>query len=250
MGGGRSSHTIDLRHRWVVRLARGLDIPPDQVTKRDVMQFARGFDWSAETRRSAYSSWRRFFDFCHKEGYIDQPLDLPTVKRSKPAPRPADDDALAKVLASTDGRVVLAARLAYLAGLRRGEVVKVHPGRDLIQDLGGWSLMVHGKGNKRRIVPLPDSLADDLRRHKGGYLFPGNDDGHLSASYLGKLVARALPDGVTMHALRHRYATRVYHATSDLVSVQELLGHASPETTIRYVYVPDSRLRKAAMTAA
>lgn len=250
LGEGRSEETIKLRRRWVVRLARAVKKPPEQVTRRDILRFAHGQDWSPETRRSAYSSWRTFFAFCLREGVRDEPIEIPCVKRAKPSPRPADDRALTMALKSDDQRVALAVRLAAGAGLRRGEVVKVMPSRDLFRDLLGWSLQVHGKGGKKRVVPISDDLAQDLLLLPPGYAFPGQIDGHLSASYMGRLVANALPAGVTMHMLRHRFATRAYTATRDLVSVQTLLGHASPDTTIRYVQVVDERLRAVAAAAA
>ena len=79
---------------------------------------------------------------------------------------------------------------------------------------------------------------------------PGQTDGHLSADYVGVLMARALPDGLTAHTLRHRFATAAYGATRDLLAVQELLGHSSPETTRNYVQLPADALRRAVEAAA
>ncbi|WP_424446435.1 tyrosine-type recombinase/integrase [Microbacterium sp. CH-015] len=68
-----------------------------------------------------------------------------------------------------------------------------------------------------------------------GYLFPGRDNGHLSPRYVGKIIRDLLPGEWTMHTLRHRFGTRAYALTSDLLLVQDLLGHSSPSTTRRYV---------------
>ena len=63
-------------------------------------------------------------------------------------------------------------------------------------------------------------------------------------------MARALPDGLTAHALRHAFATRAYRATRDLLAVQELLGHARPDTTRGYILLPEDALRAAVEGAA
>ena len=65
----------------------------------------------------------------------------------------------------------------------------------------------------------------------------------MTPAHIGKLVSAALPDGWTCHKLRHRCATVAYHATRDLRAVQELLGHAKPETTARYTQVPADAMR-------
>lgn len=78
-----------------------------------------------------------------------------------------------------------------------------------------------------------------------GYFFPGQDDGHLSPRYVGKLIRDLLPDQWTMHTLRHRFATRLYAHTRDLLGVQGMLGHATPTTTRRYVQWDTARMRDA-----
>lgn len=135
-------------------------------------------------------------------------------------------------------------RLAAEVGMRRSEVAQVHTD-DLMEDLVGRSLIVHGKGGKRRIVPLPTSLGRTIATAERGYLFPGNDGGHLSPRYVGKLIRDIMPGDWTMHTLRHRFGTRAYALTSDLLLVQEMLGHASPTTTRRYVEYDRTRMRAA-----
>ena len=170
------------------------------------------------------------------------PARVPTVRASAPAPRPADAAAIARARLSPDWRVRLAVRLAAELGLRRGEVARVR-GCDLVRDLHGWSLIVHGKGGKSRTVPLSDSLASEVQAHGPGWVFPGADSGHVSPEWIGRLVGRELPRGVTMHALRHSFATRAYERTGDLVAVQRVLGHESPQTTLRYLAIADETLR-------
>lgn len=112
---------------------------------------------------------------------------------------------------------------------------------DAIETKTGDGLVVVGKGNRQRIVPLEPRLAKTIRERRG-WCFPGRFCGHVEASYVGKHLARLLKP-YTAHSLRHRYATTAWCATHGLLLVSKLLGHASVETTERYVAMPDARLR-------
>ena len=153
-------------------------------------------------------------------------------------------------------------RLAAEAGLRRAEVALVRTS-DVFITGGTAQLVVHGKGGKQRIVPISNELAEQVRRGAAGHtpetaaygwgtsgwLFPDSAGGHLTPAWVGAIVANALPDGYTMHTLRHRFATRAYRGTRNLRAVQTLLGHASIATTERYTAVDDDEIRAAAASA-
>lgn len=195
------------------------------------------------------------------------------MRAAAPAPRPAPDAVWSAAIAGADPRVRLMLRLAAEAGLRRAEIARVHR-RDLTRGPAGAALLVHGKGGKLRVVPLGDDLAAAIAgvrsadTSKGvrqtdtltdgvsetdpivGYLFPGDEDGHLSPRWVGKLMAGALPDHWTAHTLRHRFATRAYRGSRNLRAVQTLLGHSSVATTERYTAVDDDEIRAAAMAAS
>jgi hypothetical protein len=99
-------------------------------------------------------------------------------------------------------------------------------------------------------VPIGDDLAAAIAADNAdGYLFPGDEDGHLSPRWVGKLMAGALPDHWTAHTLRHRFATRAYRGSRNLRAVQTLLGHSSVATTERYTAVDDDEIRAAMMAA-
>lgn len=242
---GAPDTTVGLRLYHLRRLARESGLTtPWQATSADLLQFMAGHRWAGETRRSYRSSLRSFYRAGHAAGRIDEDpaLGLPSIKPTPPRPRPVphDDYAMALALASPRDRLML--RLAAEAGLRRAEVAQVHS-RDLLEDLGGWSLEVHGKGGKHRLVPLTESLARELRLLPAGWVFPGAIDGHVSAKWVGTIVGRLLPDGYSMHKLRHMFATDAYALDRDLFTVQDLLGHASPVTTRAYVLTPDGAKR-------
>lgn len=251
---GQPATTRGLRRYHLRRLAEdmqrlGRDV--DTVTRADLVAWLTQHEWARETMRSHRATVRKFYGWLYGSEQItrDPASTLPSIKPSPPIPRPVPEDAyeFALVIASKRERLML--RLAAEAGLRRGEVCKVHT-RDMVQDLGdgelpGWSLIVHGKGDRVRIVPLKASLADEMRRSTSGYYFPGRVDGHLSPAYVGKRISALLPTEYSMHKLRTRFGTRGYQKSRDIFVVQYLLGHASPTTTMAYVVPPRDEARAA-----
>ncbi|WP_407568349.1 tyrosine-type recombinase/integrase (plasmid) [Arsenicicoccus dermatophilus] len=245
--GGRRPGTIEQRRWWLGRLAADM---PDPWTVRpgDLALWLSREDWQGETKRAGRASVRTFYAWAVHAGYlVASPADaLPPVRRVRTLPRPAPTDAVTAALGTSGDRVRLALMLGALAGLRRSEIAAVHS-----SDVTGATLRVRGKGGHERIVPLhPDlreALAVAVARTGPGWLFPSpaGSGGHLTAAHLGRQISAALPPGVTPHALRHRFATQAYAAGRDLRAVQELLGHATPETTARYAAVPDGALQLA-----
>lgn len=244
----KSVETIKLRRTQLRRLAEWSKVGPWELTTADLLDWLGAQSWSRETLRSHRAAARSFYAWGVAAGHvtISPAAGLPTIRPGQPRPRPAPDAAYNGARARARGWEGLALRLGAEAGLRRAEIARVHAD-DLTEDLLGWSLRVHGKGDKVRDVPVSDDLARAVRvacREGGGWAFPGNVGGHVSPGYLGKRVSALLPDGVTTHSLRHRFATRAYAVDRDVFAVQELLGHSSSETTRRYVLVPDDRLRR------
>ncbi|WP_235204375.1 tyrosine-type recombinase/integrase [Nocardia otitidiscaviarum] len=226
-------------------VARELGGSPWEVTGDRLTQWAGRQDWAIETRRSYRGSMLAFWRWAVAAGRTDSnpAAALPRVKPAPPRPRPAPEIVYAEALRRAQPRERLMLRLAAEVGLRRHEVAKVHT-RDVVEDLEGWSLVVKGKGGRVRTLPLPVDLARELRAHRRGYVFPGEDEGHLSARWVGKLITGLLPGVWTMHTLRHRFGTRAYLVDRDVFAVQELLGHASPATTRAYVEMPRDTLRR------
>lgn len=247
---GRAETTIATRTDHIRRLARSIGRGPWEVDGAALLAWAAGQSWARETRRSVRASLRGFYGWALRSGRVqtDPSLDLPTVKPAAPKPRPAPERVYRDALAASDERTRLILRLAAEAGLRRAEIAVIHR-RDLVADLLGWSLVVHGKGNRDRVVPLPTALALELQARGEGWAFPGDVDGHLSPRWVGKLAVRRMPNGWTLHTLRHRFASRAYSSERDLLAVQTLLGHASPVTTRRYVQLEDEWLRRAVAAA-
>lgn len=243
-----TTQTVELRTSHLRRLARAaLAKSPWSVTGTQLVDWVGEHTWKRETARAMRSSLRRFWTWGVECGrtQTNPSLALPEVRPETPSPRPAAPVTVRAALGDSDRRVVLMLRLANELGMRRGEVAQVHPANDLVRDAAGWSLLVHGKGLRKRVLPLPDDLAAELLCAGEDYLFPSPNGGHLTAHWVGTLVARALGDGTTMHQLRHLCATEIHNATRDVRLVQVMLGHASLATTQRYLAVDHAQIRLA-----
>lgn len=243
---GLSAQTIKSRRYKMVYLSTLLmpSGPKDVTTEQIVQAFARQ-QWKPETRKAYRNTISSFFRWLYKSGRRsdDPSLDVPRVKKPHAHPRPCPDRYIAAAMGMATPSEKLMIRLGAECGLRRGEIARVHSD-DVVADSAGHALIVCGKGDKQRIVPLPDDLANIVMETQG-YLFPGRFGGHVEESYIGDHISRLLPDGYAAHTLRHRFATTAYAATHDLFVVAELLGHESVETTEHYVAMPDGRLREA-----
>lgn len=153
-----------------------------------------------------------------------------------------------RVLAASPARIQLAVALGLFAGLRMGEILMLRPVLDVdlehgllfIQAREGW----RPKYGKNREVPISSALRPFVEQHLaaiGGepYLFPGQTPGlprsERNFQYLftrivqnaGLETGRAHPAGVTIHTLRHTFASWLVMAGADLLTVSRLMGHAS-----------------------
>jgi len=183
----------------------------------------------------------------------------PRVKKGIPRPVTPDEaeglaenvETLAKVswIGARDRAVLL---LLYGAGLRISEALGLK-GSDLPL---GETLVVIGKGNKQRVVPILPVIRETMAEYirvcpwqveRNEPVFRGEKGGPLNQGMVQKVVAQArralgLPDSATPHALRHSFATHLLGAGADLRSLQELLGHASLGSTQIYTKVDAAKL--------
>lgn len=242
--GGVSEQTI--RSRWykLQRLANTVDVAPSEVTTRQLIAYLAKCK-AAETRKAYRNTFSTFFKWCQDFGIRqDNPAAaLPSVKRPQPHPKPCPDSAIRDALRKANHAERLMILLAAECGLRRGEICQVHTNDVVTGARGEFTLIVHGKGDKQRNVPLPKGLAREiLLAH--GYLFKGRWGGHVEESYVSSHVSKLLPRGYSCHKLRHRFATVAYSDSHDLLAVSRALGHSSTETTECYVALPDGALRE------
>lgn len=243
--------TIYLRSYHLRRFARTVEKSVQAVTRDDILGFLDTPAWAASYRRSYRVTFRAFYRWAKDEGLVKQnpTKGIKSVAAPIGKPRPAPEAAVKAAQTYHDRRVPIMVRLAAQAGLRCCEVCRVHRD-DVVETNSGYRLRVFGKGRKVRVIPITNALAFEVLAAEG-WLFPGQVDGHLSSSYVSKLVSRALPEGWTAHTLRHRFASRAYiGAGKDIRAVQELLGHASVATTQIYTAVEDDVMRAAVEFAA
>lgn len=141
--------------------------------------------------------------------------------------------------------------LAYAAGLRVGEVVRLRV-RDI--DLASNVVMVRqGKGRKDRLTLLSPKLLPDLDRHLSlknpdDFIFVSERGGRLTEATARAVFTQALARAgirkhATFHSLRHSFATHLLENGTDVRYVQALLGHANIRTTERYTHVTNPALR-------
>jgi integrase len=243
---GRPETTVQIRLSELRRFAReNAALDPFEADLDDLIEWLAQKRWAPEYRRAFRAALRSFYSWAHdtKRMAENPAAGIPVVRAGQPRPRPVQDHEYRAALLQADERQHLMLRLGAELGLRAGEVVLVHT-NDITGDHGSYEIAVHGKGNKERILPLTDGLATMILSRGPGYIFPGNQQGHLSTGYAGKIISAILPKDVTMHALRHRFASRAYAIDRDVFMVQQTLGHASPETTQRYVKMSDHGMRK------
>ncbi|WP_243063163.1 tyrosine-type recombinase/integrase [Humibacter sp. RRB41] len=248
---GRSEGTVKLRITHVQELLfRHRDLTT--ITTRDLerhLSEMRKRGLAPETIKSFRSSYRLFFGWAHKAGFMptDPSIELDPVHIPVRVPRIAPDDVVqaALITATLEQRTMV--MLARLACLRLTELTTLHM-RAREHD----ALRIRGKGDKERIVYINDDLMQvllDREREVGfGYYFPGRFGAYMHPQSVNKIITRLI--GSNPHSLRHAGATAAYRATKDLRAVQQMLGHASMATTQRYLHLDEDALRRAAAGTA
>lgn len=143
--------------------------------------------------------------------------------------------------------------IVYSAGLRVGEVVSLK-----VSDIDSDRMLIHvkqGKGKKDRYTVLSQIALEELRAYARKYrpeewLFEGGDGkGHLTERSVQKVfdkacIAAGIKKDVSVHTLRHSFATHLLESGTDLRYIQELLGHSSSKTTEIYTHVTEKSIAK------
>jgi integrase/recombinase XerD len=268
-----SRHTIqayagDLAH-FASFVAEGGIETPSEVRERHVLSFIESGcpNTSVRSRARYMSAIRSFFTFLVREGDIgEHPMELlETPKFTRKLPEYLTAREVLLLLSAPSETTVGGIRdramleVLYASGLRVSELLGLFLGRI---NLDAGFVIVTGKGNKERVVPLGSEAISRLSRYlaqarplldkKGrgrNIVFLNRRGTALSRQYFWRAVkAYALSAGITKeispHTLRHSFATHLLSGGADLRSVQMMLGHADIATTEIYTHVDRTRLKE------
>ena len=233
---GRSPHLLDV----------------EEVRAYQVHLVSRGISWSQLNK--VVCALRFFYGVTL--GRSDLPEGIPHAKEPRKLPVVLSPEEVVRFLAAVPNlkhRVALTA--AYAAGLRVSEVARLK-----IADIDSRRMVIRveeGKGGKDRYVMLSPRLLGILRGyyqllHPRHWLFPGREDDRplspeaLHAACRAAAAAAGLGKRVTVHTLRHSFATHLLDAGTNIRIIQVLLGHTNLATTVLYTQVSPGAIRKTA----
>ena len=234
--------------------------PPDQASSEDLRRYQlhlRSLGTSATSMNAAATALRFFFEVTL--GRRETAAALTSVRQPQRLPVLLSPQEVARLLDHAPGLKARAAlSLAYGAGLRASEVVFLK-----VTDIDSARHVIRieqGKGRKDRNAKLSDNLLELLRawwragREKGvmlpgGWLFPGQNPVNpmtarqLSRIFHGAKEAAGIDKKVSLHTLRHCFATHLLEQGVDIRVIQILLGHKKLETTARYSHIANATLK-------
>lgn len=231
---------------------------------RDYLEYLYSRGLSRNTISRKLSSIRSFYRYMEDEGKVFQNYfkEVSNPKKKSMLPKYARDSDLEKMFHafSLDDalgqRNALVLEMLYATGVRVSELVHICVGNINLYDK---TIHILGKGRKERVVFFGSYCEDVLRKYlndgylklnqkQSKYLFLNKNGEKLSSRYVRKIIDMAvLKCGVdyhiSPHTLRHTFATDMLNNGADLMTVKELLGHSSVNTTGIYTHVSNERLR-------
>ncbi len=226
----------------------------NEVTNEDVRDYlfylAEKKGVSTSSLNIAISALKFYYGEVRKQGFIYE-IKRPT--KDKKLPTVLNKDEIARLVSVVDNlkhRSII--MLTYSSGLRVSEVVKLKT-----EDLDFGRSMIHikgAKGRKDRYTLFSDVAQKTLRvyikaTNSKEWLFPGQKKGsHISTRtaqqiFLDAIKTLGITKDVSIHSLRHSFATHLLESGVDLRYIQELLGHKSSKTTEIYTHVSDLNMR-------
>lgn len=228
---------------------------PHNVTDSDIKDYllylAEEKQSATSTLNQAINALKFYYGSMLKRKFV---YEVKRPRKDKKLPIVLSKEEVAKILNSVDNvkhKAIL--MLVYSAGLRVGEVVRLRP-----EDVDSKRMLIHikgSKGRKDRYTLLSEKALDILRLYWREYkpekwLFEGFRDGRcisirtIQAIFEHAKEKAGIRKDVTVHSLRHSFATHLLEGGTDLRYIQELLGHAHSKTTEIYTHVSTKSLGK------
>lgn len=252
---GLSKNTIDSYcfalkdyYQWLQR-NKITTVKPDDI--RDYFVYLRSKKYSIATLRDKFAVINAFYNYCVKFGYLtENPVKIKKPKLPKQQARVFTENEIYIILKYFNNidtfiklRDYTIISILLGTGIRRSELLD-------ITDVNGDYIVVYGKGNKQRLVPISDALKTILKRYIAErdkiaicpYLIINRDGGKLTKNGLRAIFTRLSKNtGIagkrfSAHTWRHTFATQMLQAGCDIVTLQQILGHSDISTTAIYLH--------------
>lgn len=246
------------------------DLKLENVTLEQLHTFAASLHEYGITPRSqarVLSGVRSFFRFLVLDGVVESdptellewpslPEHLPVVLTLEEIDRIEDSIDLSKAEGARNRAII---EVLFSCGLRVSELVNMKLSDLYLEDR---VLLVRGKGNKERLVPVSNKAIADLKRWfldrnlmkikpgEDDYVFLNRRGAHLTRTMILIMVKRQAEEAgikktISPHTFRHSFATALLQGGADLRSIQAMLGHEKIDTTLVYTHISNEQLRKA-----
>lgn len=230
--------------------------PVSEITNADMERFNLDYvikhRYSSSFQNQVINAVKLFFRRIHSVEFNVEKVERPRRKHRLPNVLSKEE---VKLIITSPANIKHRAMLSliYACGLRRSELLSLKP-HD-VDSKRGVLVIRQAKGNKDRIVPISDKIITMLREYYRMYkpvvwLFEGQVKGEPYSEksiqdVLKQSVEKAkIRKPVTLHWLRHSYATHLLESGTDLRYIQELLGHKSSKTTEIYTHVSTQSIQK------
>lgn len=258
----------DLAHLEAFMMRNNLNL--ENVTLEQLHTFAASLHEYGITPRSqarVLSGVRSFFRFLVLDGVVENdptellewpslPEHLPVVLTLEEIDRIEDSIDLSKAEGARNRAII---EVLFSCGLRVSELVNMKLSDLYLEDR---VLLVRGKGNKERLVPVSNKAIADLKRWffdrnlmkikpgEDDYVFLNRRGAHLTRTMILIMVKRQAEEAgikktISPHTFRHSFATALLQGGADLRSIQAMLGHEKIDTTLVYTHISNEQLRKA-----
>jgi integrase/recombinase XerD len=248
---GRPEHTRRAYRSDVDRFRKLIPKRLTHVSLADLQEFADSLaGLEPASRQRSLSSIKALIAFAHRIGYlpfdVGRVLKVPSAKNTLAERILSEADLHRMLTLEPDERNRVLLFLLYASGVRRGELAGLI-WRDLQASGDTGQITVLGKGGKTRSIQLPESVWKQLQRLRGeaassAPVFPSRKKGKpLTESGIWRIVKRAgkcagIEASVSPHWLRHAHASHALDRGAPIHLVQATLGHASINTTGRYLH--------------